>query len=186
MNYKKDVEKMQTEINKTIKLLYSLNDMGTQRTYGTQARNLTKKLNSTINEFKNRTKIWDEEYKKSISSAISKKARISGDYSPSGSRLKELLQQKAEYEKQLNDGAEYIQATESGIVSYRVDGLEETLTPTNFATLNKAFLEKLTIKTGQTIASSEEIGKIINNFQYLIFQYKKCLNNQRSVCGLAK
>jgi hypothetical protein len=66
MNYKKDVEKMQTEINKTIKLLYSLNDMGTQRTYGTQARNLTKKLNSTINEFKNRTKIWDEEYKKSI------------------------------------------------------------------------------------------------------------------------
>lgn len=111
-----------------------------------------------------------QEYKKSISSAISKKARISGDYSPSGSRLKELLQQKSEYEKQLNDGAEYIQATESGIVSYRVDGLEETLTPTNFATLNKAFLEKLTIKTGQTIASSEEIGKIINNFQcYIVF-----------------
>ena len=65
MNYKKDVEKMQTEINKTIKLLYSLNDMGTQRTYGTQARNLTKKLNFTINEFKNKTKLWDEEYKKS-------------------------------------------------------------------------------------------------------------------------
>lgn len=64
MNYKKDVEKMQTEINKTIKLLYSLNKMGTQRTYGTQARKLIKKLNTTINVFKNSTKIWDEEYKK--------------------------------------------------------------------------------------------------------------------------
>lgn len=64
MNYKKDVEKMQTEINKTIKLLYSLNDMGTLRTYGTQARNLTKKLNHTINEFKKKTKNWDDEYKK--------------------------------------------------------------------------------------------------------------------------
>lgn len=111
-----------------------------------------------------------QEYKKSISSAISKKAKISGDYSPSGSKLKELLQQKEEYENQLNSGAEYIQATESGIVSYRVDGLEETLTTNNFANLNKEFLENLTIKTGQTIASSEEIGKIINNFQcYIVF-----------------
>lgn len=111
-----------------------------------------------------------KEYKKSISSAITKKAKISGDYSPAGSKLKELLTQKEEYEKQLDEGAEYIQATESGIVSYRVDGLEESLKSSNFANLNKEFLNNLTIKTGETIASSEEMGKIINNFQcYIVF-----------------
>lgn len=64
MNYKKDIDKLQLDLNKTIKLLYSLDDMGTTRTYGTQARNLTKKMNLLINEFKNKTKNWDEEYKK--------------------------------------------------------------------------------------------------------------------------
>jgi len=61
-------------------------------------------------------------------------------------------------------------APESGIVSYRVDGLESVLTTENFTKFNKSFLQDLKLKTGQTVASNEEVGKIINNYQcYIVF-----------------
>ena len=63
----------------------------------------------------------------------------------------------------MNSGAEYIKAPSSGIVSYKVDGLEETLTPNNFSTLSKEFLEKLNLKTGQLIATNDECGKVIDS-----------------------
>ena len=111
-----------------------------------------------------------QEYKKNINSYISKKAKISGEYSPAGSYLKQLLSQKENLENQLNSDSEYIDALESGIVSYRVDGLEDVLKPDDFNSLDKNFLENLNLKTGQTVTSSEEMGKIINNYQcYIIF-----------------
>lgn len=108
-----------------------------------------------------------QEYKKNINSYIAKKAKIS---SPSNSRLKELLSQREEYENRLTSDSENVNAPESGIVSYRVDGLESVLTTENFTKFNKSFLQDLKLKTGQTVASNEEVGKIINNYQcYIVF-----------------
>ena len=108
-----------------------------------------------------------QEYKKNINSYITKKAKIS---SPSNSRLKELLSQREEYENRLTSDSENVSAPESGIVSYRVDGLESVLTTEDFAKFNKSFLQDLKLKTGQTVASNEEVGKIINNYQcYIVF-----------------
>ena len=108
-----------------------------------------------------------QEYKKNINSYITKKAKIS---SPSNSRLKELLSQREEYENRLTSDSENVNAPESGIVSYRVDGLESVLTTEDFTKFNKSFLQNLKLKTGQTVASSEEVGKIINNYQcYIVF-----------------
>ena len=53
--------------------------------------------------------------------------------SPKGSYLNQLIEERKKYESQLNSGAEYVSAPMSGIVSYKVDGLEETLTPENFS-----------------------------------------------------
>lgn len=103
------------------------------------------------------------EYKKQINDIISKKAKLTGESSSAGTYLKQLYNQRTKLEEQLNSGAEYIKAPESGIVSYKVDGLEETLTPNNFSTLSKEFLEKLKIKTGQLIATNDECGKIIDS-----------------------
>lgn len=108
-----------------------------------------------------------QEYKKNINSYITKKAKIS---SPSNSHLKELLSQREEYENRLTSDSENVDAPESGIVSYRVDGLENVLTTGDFTKFNKKFLQDLKLKTGQTVANSEEVGKIINNYQcYIIF-----------------
>ena len=84
------------------------------------------------------------------------------------SEIKQLVAQKKEYEKQLKNGAEYKKAEMSGIVSYRVDGLEEELTEENFNNLTEEYLDNLDLKTGQIVATSNECGKIIDNFNCYI------------------
>lgn len=105
------------------------------------------------------------EYKRDINAKITKKAKIAGELSPSGSYIRKLIEERSSYENTLNSGSEYINAPMSGIVSYRVDGLENVLTPDSFVTLNKKFLEDLKLKTGEIVASNSESGKIINNFE---------------------
>lgn len=108
------------------------------------------------------------EAKKEISNGITKKAKIAGDYSPAGSYLKKLIDERKKYENQLNSGTEHLKAPVSGVVSYKVDGYEEILSPNNFNNLSKETLKKLNIKTGQVVADSLESGKIINNFECYI------------------
>lgn len=105
------------------------------------------------------------EYKKEINNLVTKKATIAGEKSPKGSYLSQLIAERKQYESQLNSGAEYVKAPVSGIVSYKVDGLESTLQPTTecFSTLSKSYLEGLNLKTGKMVATSEESGKIIDN-----------------------
>lgn len=115
-----------------------------------------------INQITDATKL--AEYKKEINDLVTKKAQIAGDLSPKGSYLNQLIEERKNYESQLNSGAEYVTAPMSGIVSYKVDGLEEVLTPDNFSSLSKQYLESLDLKTGKIVATSEESGKVIDNF----------------------
>ena len=128
-------------------------------------RLLDSQIENTLDQVMNTNDIQQiKEYKKSIAEKITKKAKIAGELSPAGSYLKKLIDERSSYENELNSGAEYVNATRSGIVSYRIDGLEETLTPNDFSKINKDFLKNLNLKTGQIISSSNEEGKIVNNF----------------------
>ena len=69
---------------------------------------------------------------------------------------------KKEEQNKLIENSKYVVAPMSGVVSYRVDGLEEILTPDNFETLNKDMLEELNLQTGQIVSTSNEKAKIIN------------------------
>ena len=104
------------------------------------------------------------ECEKQINQLITKKAKIVGEKSPSGSYLKDLNDQRAKLEQELNNGSETITAPKSGILSYRVDGLEDKLTVDNFSSLSEEYLENLNLKTGKLIATSDECGKIVDNF----------------------
>ena len=119
-----------------------------------------------ISEITDVTKLT--EYKKEIDNLVSKKAKVAGESSPQGSYLRQLIEERKNYESQLNSGAEYVKAPMSGLVSYRVDGLEETLTPDNFEALSKEYLESLNLKTGKIVATNEECGKVIDNFSCYI------------------
>lgn len=133
--------------------------------FSTDTRLLDSQIEETLDEV---TKTNDiqmiREYKRSIAENITRKAKIAGELSPTGSYLKKLIDERSGYENELNSGAEYINATRSGIVSYRIDGLEEVLTTNDFSKINKEFLQNLNLKTGQIISASNEGGKIVNNF----------------------
>lgn len=126
---------------------------------------ISEKIDSIYNE-SDLQKI--KEYKKDINTYITKKAKIAGELSPSGSYLKKLIDQRSSYENSLNSGAKYLKSPSSGVVSYRVDGLEEVLTTKDFGNISKDFLEGLNLKTGQIVAASDECGKIINNYHCYI------------------
>lgn len=109
-----------------------------------------------------------KEYKKDIDEYINKKSRIAGENSPSGSYLKKLIDERSKYENELNSGVEYVNAPTSGIVSYKIDGYEDILSPDKLETINKELLESVKIKTGQIVATNEEGGKIIKDFNFYI------------------
>lgn len=109
-----------------------------------------------------------KENKRNVSSLILKKAKLAGDLSPTGSTLKQLINERSKLEKQIADGAEYIKAEKSGIVSYRIDGFEEKLTNDDFSKYTKDYIKKLNLKVGDIVPVNSEKGKIINNFKCYI------------------
>lgn len=108
-----------------------------------------------------------EEYKNSIDTLISKKINFIGD-ATENSEIKQLVAERKTYEDQLKNGSEYKKAEMSGVVSYRVDGLEEELTENNFNNFTEEYLEGLDLKTGQIVATSNDCGKVIDNFKCYI------------------
>ena len=108
-----------------------------------------------------------EEYKNSIDTLISKKINFIGD-ATENSEIKQLVAERKTYEDQLKNGSEYKKAEMSGVVSYRVDGLEEELTENNFNNFTEEYLESLDLKTGQIVATSNDCGKVIDNFKCYI------------------
>ena len=140
----------------------------TERT-STDIKSLDKQIENRIENLSTYTDTEKiREYKNDINTYLNKKSKIAGENSPVGSYIKQLYEERSMYESKLTKTAEYVTAPSSGVVSYRVDNLENILTPTNFSTINKELLEGLDVKTGQIVATNNEEGKVINNFECYI------------------
>ena len=185
-NYKNGISQIKTEGQRVAKgdpifryytnneedLVKKISDLDTQiqeameegnKIYSSDISVLEKQIEENINLTTKTNKLSDiAEYKKNITNALTKKSKLIGDLSPSGSYIKKLVSQRTKYEEQLNSGSEYINATISGMVSYKVDGLEETLTIDGLSNLTEDSLNKLNLKTGAMVPTSEEKGKIVN------------------------
>ncbi len=159
---KQKISELDTEIQETLE--------GQTQAYSADIQILDNQIEDDLQKLLSTNNIVDiEEYRANISDLLVKKAKIAGERSPSGSYLKSLIEKRRSYEEELNNGQEYIKADTTGVVSYKIDGLEEELSPDNFANLNKKMLESYNIKTGQMVASSSEAGKIVDNFEcYLV------------------
>lgn len=104
------------------------------------------------------------ENKKNIDNLITKKINFIGDVTEN-KEIKALIKERNSYEQQLKNGSEYQKATIGGVVSYRVDGLEEKLTIDNFSQITEKYLNDLDLKTGKIVSTSNESGKVIDNFK---------------------
>ena len=160
-----NIQEKINEVNEKIQ-----NALEKEKTFqSSDIKNLDNQIDSSLQELKNINDVKDLfEYKKQLSEIMIKKATIAGENSKSGSYIKSLMDKKKKYEKKLIEGSEYIVAPKSGIVSYRVDGLENVLKTNGFEELNEKKLNDLDLKTGQIISASNEEAKIINNFEVYI------------------
>lgn len=122
---------------------------------------IDKKL-SEICESNNLNKI--SQGKTEINTYLTKKMKVKAENS-NNETLKKLVSERNSYENQLNNNSRYIVADTSGVISYRVDGLENTLKSGDFSYLSEQYLKNLDIQTGQIVALSNNSGKIVDNFQ---------------------
>lgn len=127
--------------------------------------NLDKQIEKVLNELYKQNDIQKiNEYKKQIESYMNKKSQIAGEQSIAGSYIKELIDERNSINEKVSKNAVNILSTESGVVSYRVDGLENILTIGDFDYLNSDLLNGFDINVGAIIPQSTEEGKVVNNF----------------------
>ncbi len=121
--FEKDKEKLDNSINNKIELIKRYSEEG----------NL-----ESLNKIK--TELSDELYKKSL---------INGNDSFSGKNLEQLIKERDQLLDLYNNNIDAIFAKSSGIVSYKLDGLEQSLNPIS--------LDKISINDIRQIISSNEI-----------------------------
>ena len=155
------IEELNNEIQKAME--------GQTEIFSSDIKALENQIATRIDGIQNKNNIQEiKEYKIDINGYITEKAKISGELSPSGSYINNLINERTNIENQLKSSSQYENSPIGGIVSYRVDGLEETLTPQNFESLSTDMLTNLNLITGQIVTTSESTGKIINNFECYI------------------
>lgn len=137
--------------------------------FSTDTKMLDRQIDSKLSDINKLNSVQTiQETKNAINGYVNKKAKITGELSPKGSYLRNLIDERSGLENELNSGLEYVKAPLSGIVSYRIDGLEETLTTNDFSVYNKEFLNNLNLKLGKIVSTSNETGKVVNNFKCYI------------------
>lgn len=109
-----------------------------------------------------------KEYKKILNSKIEKKAKIVGELSPAGSEVKSLINQRTEYEKELNNSEKVLISPSAGLVSYRVDNFENVLTYNSISSLTTNALKNLKTTLDAEIPINQRNVKIVNNFECYI------------------
>ena len=126
--YSNNEEKLKEKIAELDSKIQQASENENTSIYSSDLKILEEQIDNKIMELSGLSDINSiTEYKKQIHSLVIKKAKMVGELSPSGSHLKQLIEERSKYESQLNSGSEYVDAPISGVVSYRVDGLEEVL-----------------------------------------------------------
>lgn len=110
------------------------------------------------------------EYQKRINNYIVKKSEVAGNLSPEGSYIRTLVENRTSLTNQLTGDSETIYAPTPGIISYRVDGLEDTIKVNgeDFSYINSELLDGLQLNVSSSVPENKEAGKIINNYSCYI------------------
>lgn len=137
--------------------------------FSSDIKALESQIETQVENLRNENNMQDIlECKNNISDYIIKKAKIAGSLSTAGEYINNLVSQRNTLEQSLNNGAQYINSNISGVVSYRIDGLEESLAIENIENITSDYLKSLNLTTGQIVSKSERKAKVINNFECYI------------------
>lgn len=138
-------------------------------TYSSDVSLIDEKVSILVKESRETTSyVKIQEYKNKIDELAYKKVTILGQLSPSGSKIRELIEQREKVEKESKNIASNIKATMSGLVTYKIDELEDVANYDKVLKYDVEYLENIINKYNQNSINNFGI-KIIDNFNcYLL------------------
>ena len=167
-----DIMKRIEEVNKKIESALAENQINVNSTQNITINEKIERVLANINTVNLQSKI--DEYDKEIKNALYEKAKISGELTKEGSKLKSLIKEKEILENTLNSNTKNIISTNAGNISYIVDGYEEKFKTDNFEYLTEDLLKSVDIKKGSVLSVSDNKAKIIKDFN----TYIACIVNK--------
>ncbi len=172
-NVDESVKQRITEINERI--AHIKNNQANDTIFSGDIKKLEDRIDLKVEELihasyhKNANRFYD--LKNEMKSILDKKFLIRGNTGASGYNMQELIKEKERYESQIQASMVELVAGESGIVSYKLDQMEQILnpdliekfTPSEFNALDNMDLHNhVDNKTGQAVA------KVIDNFKWYL------------------
>lgn len=116
-----------------------------------------------------------QEYKTKIDELSNQKITLLGELSPSGSKVRELIDQRTKIEESYKNSSDSIKSPISGCVTYKIDELENFTDISNVFNYTSSDIDDILVKYKENISSDFGI-KVINNFlAYIII---KVQNNE--------
>ncbi len=151
------------EIDQKIQKLVETSDIGL---YNSDLRLIDSQMLDSLKNISTYNSIQNiKELKSAMKILENKKAEIVASSTTNDSEISKLISERKTLEKQRDADSTYIKAPTSGILSYRIDGLEEQLKFADINNYNNEYLENLNLDTGKIIPTSSTEGKIVNNFE---------------------
>ena len=151
------------EIDQKIQKLVETSDIGL---YNSDLRLIDSQMLDSLKNISTYNSIQNiKELKSAMKILENKKAEIVASSTTNDSEISKLISERKTLEKQRDADSTYIKAPISGILSYRIDGLEEQLKFADINNYNNEYLENLNLDTGKIIPTSSTEGKIVNNFE---------------------
>ena len=161
-----DIIKRIEEVNKKIEQALSENQINVNSAQNITINEKIERVLAHVSDTNFQSKI--EEYDKEIKNSLYEKAKISGELTKEGSKLKNLIKEKENLEATLNSNTKNVISTSAGNISYIVDGYEQKLKADNFEYLTEDILKSVDIKRGTVLSVSDNKAKIIKDFNTYI------------------
>ena len=161
-----DIMKRIEEVNKKIEQALSENQINVNSAQNITINEKIERVLAHVSDTNFQSKI--EEYDKEIKNSLYEKAKISGELTKEGSKLKNLIKEKENLEVTLNSNTKNVISTSAGNISYIVDGYEQKLKADNFEYLTEDILKSVDIKRGTVLSVSDNKAKIIKDFNTYI------------------
>ena len=161
-----DIMKRIEEVNKKIVQALSENQINVNSAQNITINEKIERVLAHVSDTNFQSKI--EEYDKEIKNSLYEKAKISGELTKEGSKLKNLIKEKENLEATLNSNTKNVISTSAGNISYIVDGYEQKFKADNFDYLTEDILKSVDIKRGAVLSVSDNKAKIIKDFNTYI------------------
>lgn len=170
-DYIQKIEKMDLEIETLI------NDL--PLTYSSDVSAIDKEISEiSIKSMKTSSYVKMQEYKKKIDELCKKKVSLLSDLSPDGSKIRELTSLRNQYENESKNSGNNIRATSPGIVSYKIDSLENSIDINKIYDYGIEDINRIYNSYSGSIVNNFGM-KIIDNYKaYLILKEKRGVNDE--------